>query len=371
MVHDNFSKLLLRDSVECIVEAALYRNVNYFTTTRPFGYQLSGTSNLNPNGVSVTPESLFDQFYASTEERQNEVYEPITDWIGPVDKDKGYWFGPVDKDKDAVAVTTTAGATTTTTPPAACSKEAILQDPTQFKNCIREDTTSPSCNPQLTKSWDQWVGNRYKKYGGKCITPELMKETGETWAISGPGSTLAATKEVRTLLATLFADPTLQIRTFLDCPCGDWLWMQAVDLSSVHYFGADITEETVRENTKCFAQETVQFATLDWSCAIPPPVDLIMIRDVLFHLSTANNLDILRHVNASGAKYLLTTTFPNKSYAAVDNYDIGPKVGFRNINLYGPPYNFPDPPLRKTGIEVGQGVGRHMALWKLPLPLPL
>ena len=159
MVHDNFSKLLLRDSVECIVEAALYRNVNYFTTTRPFGYQLSGTSNLNPNGVSVTPESLFDQFYSSTEERQNEVYEPITDWIGPVDKDKGYWFGPVDKDKDAVAVTTTAGATTTTTtttPPAACSKEAILQDPTQFKNCIREDTTSPSCNPQLTKSWDQW-----------------------------------------------------------------------------------------------------------------------------------------------------------------------------------------------------------------------
>ena len=199
------------------------------------------------------------------------------------------------------------------------------------------------------------VGNRYKKYGGKCITPELMKETGETWAISGPGSTLAATKEVRTLLATLFADPTLQIRTFLDCPCGDWLWMQAVDLSSVHYFGADITEETVRENTKCFAQETVQFATLDWSCAIPPPVDLIMIRDVLFHLSTANNLDILRHVNASGAKYLLTTTFPNKSHAAVDNYDIGPKVGFRNINLYGPPYNFPDPPLRKTGVEVAGG----------------
>ena len=83
MVHDNFGQLLLRDSVECIAEAALYRNVKYFTTTRPFGYQLSGTSNLNPNGVSVTPESLFDQFYLSTEERQNEVYEPITDWIGP------------------------------------------------------------------------------------------------------------------------------------------------------------------------------------------------------------------------------------------------------------------------------------------------
>lgn len=352
MVHDNFSKLLLRDSVECIVEAALYRNVNYFTTTRPFGYQLSGTSNLNPNGVSVTPEALFDQFYSSTEERQNEVYEPITDWIGPVDKDK-----------DAAAATTT---------PAVCSNAALVQDPTQFQHCIREDTTSPACNPQLTKSWDKWVGDRYKKYGGKCITPELMKETGEQWAISGPGSSLASTTEVRKLLATLFSDPFLQIHTFLDCPCGDWLWMQAVELSSVQYFGADITDETVRENTKCFAQETVQFATMDWSCAIPPPVDLIMVRDVLFHLSTATNLEILRHVNASGAKYLLTTTFPNTPrHAAVDNYDIGPKVGYRKINLYGPPYNFPDPPLRKTGIEVGQGAGRHMALWKLPLPLPL
>lgn len=282
--------------------------------------------------------------------------------------------GPVDRDKDAAAAvtTTTAGATTTTSTtgntPAACSKEAILQDPTQFKNCIREDTTSPSCNPQLMKSWDQWVGDRYKKYGGKCITPKLLAETGETWAISGRGSTLAATTEVRNLLATLFADPTLQIRTFLDCPCGDWLWMQEVDLSSVHYFGADITDETVRANTKCFAHDTVHFATLDWSCAIPPPVDLIMVRDVLFHLSTATNLDILRHVNASGANYLLTTTFPNTPHAAMDNYDIGPKIGYRKINLYGPPYNFPDPPLRKTGVEAAGG--RHMALWKLPLPLP-
>ena len=32
-------------------------------------------------GASETPEQDFDNFFASSEERQNEIYEPIIDWV--------------------------------------------------------------------------------------------------------------------------------------------------------------------------------------------------------------------------------------------------------------------------------------------------
>merc|ERR1712194_162936 len=80
MVRTNFGETLQHNNVECIAEPALYNSVNYHTTTRPFGYQLSGTSNVHMGGVTETPEQDFDDFFASTPERQNERYEPIHDW---------------------------------------------------------------------------------------------------------------------------------------------------------------------------------------------------------------------------------------------------------------------------------------------------
>jgi hypothetical protein len=240
-----------------------------------------------------------------------------------------------------------------------CSSESLQQFPTNFGKCIVQ-SPSPSCDPRQTKNWDEWVGKRYPNFPS-CITPQLMKEMGREWAISGLGSSLKTTASTRKLLADMFRDESLNIKTFFDCPSGDWLWMQEVDLSSVQYFGGDITSLTIQKNTECFERPNVHFHVLDWACAIPPPVDLLMLRDVLFHLSTSVNLDILRHVNQSGAKYLLTTTFANNT-SPEDNY-VSAGVGYRKINLYGPPYNFPSP------IMSAQEGARHVGLWKLPIPV--
>ncbi len=45
---------------------------------------------------------------------------------------------------------------------------------------------------------------------------------------SGQGSELAATENLRAYLPELFE--RLNVRTFLDAPCGDWNWMREVDL---------------------------------------------------------------------------------------------------------------------------------------------
>jgi len=250
-----------------------------------------------------------------------------------------------------------------------CSNVELYKNPEKFESCIRPDP-KPSCTDKQKSDWDAWVGVRYKEYN-ECITPEPMEKLGRTWAISGRGSTVAVTAPVRTILTQIFADPTLNVKTFLDCPCGDWLWMQEMDFDKaphdkIQYFGADITKYTVNENNKCFRRDNVRFVELDWTCSIPPPVDLILVRDVLFHLSTATNLHILDHINQSGARYLLTTSFPNVgSGGAVDDYTVD-KVGYRDISLYAPPYNFPAPILQAD--EPGAtGRGRHVGLWQLPL----
>ena len=248
--------------------------------------------------------------------------------------------------------------------PTECSSEDLYHNPLHFTNCTRRHE-SPSCQPRQTENWDHWVADRYNKYDGKCVTPELMTKTGEMWAISGRGSSLKATAEIRALLDHILHDPSLGINTFLDCPCGDWLWIQAVNLTGVQYFGADITQKTVDENTKCFERDDVHFHHLDWSCTIPPPVDLIMARDVLFHLSTSVVLDILRHINRSGAKYLLSTTSFNTT-SKVDNFKRD-AIDYRDINLYGPPFNLPKPVMTTDKEDVKQP--RHMALWKLPIVL--
>src|SRR3712207_7875432 len=55
----------------------------------------------------------------------------------------------------------------------------------------------------------------------------LFRSSHESY--SGRGSELGATESLRSYLPQLFE--RLNIKTFLDAPCGDWNWMRQVDLS--------------------------------------------------------------------------------------------------------------------------------------------
>jgi hypothetical protein len=60
---------------------------------------------------------------------------------------------------------------------------------------------------------------------------------------SGAGSDLEATKVVAAALPAVLE--SLGVRTILDIPCGDFLWMRHVDLSAVTYIGADVIESLI------------------------------------------------------------------------------------------------------------------------------
>jgi hypothetical protein len=224
------------------------------------------------------------------------------------------------------------------------------------------------CDTSQQMSWEIAVASRYDKLDGKCISPSKDLDH---YGPSGPGSSLRSTASLRKMLSEFLYSHN--IKTFLDAPCGDWLWMQTINLTGLQYFGGDITNVTVQVNQRCFGSDNIHFHWFDLTCMIPPAVDLILVRDVLFHLPEDRVHTVLKNINQSGAKYLATTTFSSgdngnfivgAAYPETRSKRVGnDQIGFQRLNLYAHPFNFP-PPLMKVDESVA---GRQVGIWKLPL----
>ncbi|QDT45761.1 hypothetical protein Pan241w_58890 [Gimesia alba] len=153
---------------------------------------------------------------------------------------------------------------------------------------------------------------------------------GSPESVSGTGSTLEQTRVIRDRLPDLIE--RFRIESMLDLPCGDFNWMHHVRLN-LDYIGADIIEAIISRNSAVYDHE---FCVLDITSSSLRTVDLVFCRDCLVHLSDADVLKAIARIKASGSKYLLTTTFPDRV-----NRDI--QTGFwRPINLQAEPFCFPD-----------------------------
>jgi hypothetical protein len=84
---------------------------------------------------------------------------------------------------------------------------------------------------------------------------------GSQESVSGPGSTVAKTESIRGLLPILFKK--FQIRSILDVPCGDFNWMQLLDLQGISYIGGEIVEPLVRELNMKFSSDGISFIQMD------------------------------------------------------------------------------------------------------------
>ncbi|HYO83620.1 MAG TPA: class I SAM-dependent methyltransferase [Bryobacteraceae bacterium] len=159
---------------------------------------------------------------------------------------------------------------------------------------------------------------------------------GDAESRSGPGSSVFRTRLVRPALTRLFRE--LGIHSVLDLGCGDFNWMRLTDMDGVHYTGVDVVPEIVKSNVEQYSSAWRMFLCLNMVDAPLPPVDLILCRDALVHLSFADIFSALRHIRSSGARYLLTTTFDD----VTENTDIE-TGGWRTLNVQLPPLSFPPP----------------------------
>lgn len=158
---------------------------------------------------------------------------------------------------------------------------------------------------------------------------------GDAESRSGEGSNLAQTERLRALLPGLLAE--FEVRSMLDIPCGDWNWMRHVPLA-LDYTGGDVVPELIAANQARFGAPDRHFRVMDITRDKLPPVDLVFCRDLLVHLSFSDIAAALANIRASGARWLLATTFPERG----PNQDI-PTGQWRPLNLTLPPIGLPAP----------------------------
>lgn len=178
-------------------------------------------------------------------------------------------------------------------------------------------------------------------------------------SISGDGASTTQTQQIQAELPLLLQ--RLQISTFLDLPCGDFSWMQFVDLSSVSYIGADIVPEIIHQNQEKYGQLNRRFMSLDITQDDLISADLLFCRDCLVHFSFADIQRTIINIKRNRVNYLLTTTFPNCEL----NEDII-TGDWRLLNFTLPPFNFP-PPLYLINEQCSEGNGefqdKSLGLW--------
>jgi len=155
---------------------------------------------------------------------------------------------------------------------------------------------------------------------------------------SGVGSDLNATKGISTALPSLLVSHSIQ--SMLDIPCGDFVWMQHVNVGAIRYIGADIIQSLIGSHQKQYSSANRTFMTLDIVTDDLPAADLILCRDCLPHFSHRLLKKAVNNIKRSRSRYLLTTTFPGRST------NKGIFTGsWQPLNLCAPPFNFP-PPMR-------------------------
>lgn len=187
-----------------------------------------------------------------------------------------------------------------------------------------------------------------------------------TESVSGPGSDLSQTEAIRREIPRILRSVNAKI--FLDCPCGDYHWMNLVDLPVDQYIGGDVVAELAAENQRRYGNDTREFRSLNLLTDELPKADVLLCRDCLVHLTDAEVRTALANIRRSGIAYLLTTTFP----AQPANRDLestrGSKPKWRPLNLQLPPYNFPAP-LELINEHCTEKNGRYpdksLGLWRV------
>ena len=181
-------------------------------------------------------------------------------------------------------------------------------------------------------------------------------------SISGMGSEIKQTETLIKDLEKLLND--LNTTSLLDIPCGDFSWMQKLDLSKIHYTGADIVEDLIEKNKEKYKDKSnFEFKVLNLINDHLPENDIIIVRDCFVHFSFADIFKALENIRSSGCKYLLTTTFPKHRV----NFNITTGE-WRTINLQEKPFNFRPPKLvinENCTEQNGKYNDKSMALWEI------
>lgn len=159
---------------------------------------------------------------------------------------------------------------------------------------------------------------------------------GDSWGFgSGHGSLPSVTKGYRAYLETFIKENN--IKSIVDYGCGDWQFSRYIDWGDASYLGVDIVERVINDNNKKYANKHVKFQHIAPNDKSIPQADLLIIKDVLQHMSEKD------------VKAFLEKTLPKFRYALITNCieprgDINASIAtgeFRPLDLRQKPFDIP------------------------------
>lgn len=188
----------------------------------------------------------------------------------------------------------------------------------------------------------------YNRNGWKC---EESK--------SGPGSRVSVNKKLLSLLEDFVKQNN--VKTIVDCGCGDFNWMKLFNFDLVDkYIGIDIVEPLINKNKRKYSNNKIDFKCQSIIDTDIPECDLIICKDVLFHLSFEDSELVIKNIKKVNPKFLMSTTFTD-----FENLNI--KTGnWRPINLLSHPFNFNTPFIYWDNIEDRKDSlsNKSIGIWK-------
>ncbi|MDO9062176.1 MAG: class I SAM-dependent methyltransferase [Bradyrhizobium sp.] len=190
---------------------------------------------------------------------------------------------------------------------------------------------------------------------------------GAAASTSGLGSELDATPVLRAELPRLLKK--FCVTSLLDAPCGNAGWINKADLG-VRYVGIDIVPSLIESLQAGAAAGHIkgEYRLADITADALPRCDAILCRDCLVHLSFANIGRAVANFGASGATWLITTTFPEWQ-ANVDCED----GDWRALNFERAPFEWGAPVelLNENCQEAGGGWrDKSLGVWALSTAVP-
>jgi SAM-dependent methyltransferase len=128
---------------------------------------------------------------------------------------------------------------------------------------------------------------------------------------SGSGSTSEHAQQYSRVINSFVTNHS--VRRVVDLGCGDFRVGALLLETGIAYTGVDIVETLIRNNSKLYGSERVQFECLDIIEDELPDGDLCLVRQVLQHLSNQQILNVLR--NTEKYPYVIVTEHYPAPYA--------------------------------------------------------
>ncbi|MBI4120774.1 MAG: class I SAM-dependent methyltransferase [Parcubacteria group bacterium] len=150
---------------------------------------------------------------------------------------------------------------------------------------------------------------------------------------SGTGSIAALNRPYITFINTILKKHT-DIRTVVDIGCGDWQIGRNLELGDREYIGCDVSRFILEKTKAKFSAPKRQFIHLDAVTDELPDGDLVIVRDVLQHLSHKEVGRVLSKLE----KYKYVIIQNDIRGGGTKNRDI--QTGeFRPLDITAPPFN--------------------------------